>query len=139
MLIFGEGTMSRKILTFGYDACHRWAVLRLAGFTVHVCESISELRDQLMKRAHIDAVIMVEDIVSVPHEAITAAKSYFNGPLVLFEARHQIKNRELFNLCIPILSGPSAWLPNLEALIKDEARSISTSAETQLTTGTGSR
>jgi len=131
--------MSRKILTFGYDACHRWAVLRLAGFTVHVCESISELRDQLMKRSHVDAVIMVEDIVSVPHEAITAAKSYFAGPLVLFEARHQIKNRELFNLCIPILSGPPAWLPQLEALMKGNSQSNPKSAAAALTTKTVSR
>ena len=109
--------MSRKILTFGYDACHRWAVLRLAGFTVHVCESISELRDRLMKRSRVDAVIMVEDIVSVPQEAITAARSYYHGPLILFEARSQTSYRDSFDLCVPILSGPAAWLPRLEALL----------------------
>lgn len=131
--------MSRKILTFGYDACHRWAVLRLAGFTVQVCESISELRDQLMKGSHIDAVIMVEDIVSVPQEAITAAKSYFSGPLVLFEARSQVRNRELFSLCIPILSGPSTWLPKLEDLMQASAKSLSETAAPQLSAGTTSR
>jgi hypothetical protein len=120
--------MSRKILTFGYDACHRWAVLRLAGFAIQVCESISELRDELIKRPQVDAVIMVEDIVSVPPEAITAAKSYFDGPLVLFEARPQARNRELFNLCVPILSGPPAWLPKLEALIENHSKSTSDSA-----------
>ncbi|HXS77966.1 MAG TPA: hypothetical protein VN753_17445 [Terracidiphilus sp.] len=120
--------MSRKILTFGYDACHRWAVLRVAGFTIQVCESISELRDQLMKSSCTDAVIMVEDIVSIPQEAITAAKSYFNGPLVLFEARSQVKNRDLFNLCVPILSGPSVWLPQLEALIESHSKSTAESA-----------
>jgi len=103
--------MSRKILTFGYDACHRWAVLRLAGYTVHVCESIGELRDRLIKRSHVDAVIMVEDIVSVPPEAITAAKSYFNGPIVLFQARSRSAYKNSFDLCVPILSGPSVWLP----------------------------
>lgn len=108
--------MSRKILTFGYDACHRWAVLRLAGFTVHVCESITELRERLMKRAHVDAVIMVEDIVSIPPEAIAAARSYFNGPLVLFQARSGSAYKDSFDLCVPILSGPSVWLPKLEAL-----------------------
>jgi hypothetical protein len=118
MLIFGEGTMSRKILTFGYDACHRWAVLRLAGYTIHVCESIGELRDRLMKRSHVDAVIMVEDIVSVPQEAITAAKSYFHGPLVLFQARTKSAHKDAFDLCVPILSGPSVWLPKLEALLE---------------------
>jgi hypothetical protein len=116
MFTFGEGTMSRKILTFGYDACHRWAVLRLAGYTVHVCESIGELRDRLMKRSHVDAVIMVEDIVSVPPEAITAARSYFHGPLVLFQARPRSDYKNSFDLCIPILSGPSVWLPELETL-----------------------
>ncbi|MBS1805353.1 MAG: hypothetical protein JST28_18480 [Acidobacteria bacterium] len=109
--------MSRKILTFGYDACHRWAVLRLAGFTVHACESIGELRDRLMRRSQVDAVIMVEDIVSVPQEAITAAKSYFHGPLVLFQARTRSAHKEAFDLCVPILSGPSVWLPKLETLL----------------------
>jgi vacuolar-type H+-ATPase subunit F/Vma7 len=128
LVILSEGTMSRKILTFGYDACHRWAVLRLAGFTIHVCESISELRDQLMKRPDVDAVLMVEDIVSVPQEAITAARSYFSGPLVLFEAHVQAKNREQFNLRVPILSGPSAWLPQIEALIKNHQQPASEAA-----------
>lgn len=109
--------MSRKILTFGYDACHRWAVLRLAGYTVHACESIGELRDRLMKRSRVDAVIMVEDIVSVPQEAITAARSYFQGPLVLFQARTRSAHKEAFDLCVPILSGPGVWLPKLEALL----------------------
>jgi len=118
--------MSREILTFGYDACHRWAVLRLAGYTVHVCESIGELRERLMKRAHVDAVIMVEDIVNVPQEAITAAKSYFHGPLVLFQARSRSAHQGSFDLCVPILSGPSAWLPKLEALL-DSNRTTSKS------------
>lgn len=128
LLTFGEGTMSRKILTFGYDACHRWAVLRLAGYTIQVCESISELRDQLMKGPELDAVLMVEDIVSVPQEAIIAARSYFDGPLVLFEAHARAKNREQFNLRVPILSGPSAWLPQIEALIKSHQQPASESA-----------
>lgn len=117
---FFEGSMSRKILTFGYDACHRWAVLRLAGFTVQVCESIGELRDRLMKGSHVDAVIMVEDIVSVPQEAITATKSYFNGPLVLFQARTRSAYQGSFDLCVPILTGPSVWLPKLEALLDSD-------------------
>ena len=119
--------MSRKILTFGYDACHRWAVLRLAGFTVHVCESIGELRDLLIKRSQVDAVIMVEDIVSVPQEAIVAAKSYFDGPLVLFQARSKSAHKESFDLCVPILSGPSVWLPRLESLL--ESSRIDSNAE----------
>jgi len=140
MLIFSEGTMSRKILTFGYDACHRWAVLRLAGFTVHVCESIGELRDQLMKGSSVDAVAMVEDIVSLPQEAINAAKSYFNGPLVLFEARPHSKEKELFDLCVPILSGPSAWLPKIETLIQtSHSNSASESAALETTAKTTPR
>jgi len=109
--------MSRKILTFGYDACHRWAVLRLAGFTVHACESIGELRERLIRRGHVDAVVMVEDIVSIPQEAITAAKSYFEGPLVLFEARAQSRQRESFDLCVPALTSPYDWIAQIEALI----------------------
>jgi hypothetical protein len=115
--------MSRKLLTFGYDACHRWAVLRVAGFTLHACQSISELRERLMVARDVDAVVMVEDIVSVPPEALLYAKAYFDGPLVLFEARFQSNYRDSFDLCVPILTGPSEWLPQIEAVIeKDRSR-----------------
>ena len=120
--------MSRNILTYGYDACHRWAVLRLAGFTVQPCESIAQLRDRLIKRTPADAIIMVEDIVSVPNEAITAAKSYFDGPLVLFESRSFAEHRGAFDLCIPILTSPSVWLEQLEALIQTGPASVAEAA-----------
>ena len=111
-----EITMSLKILSFGYDACHRWAVLRLAGFTVSQCGSIRELRDHLMGSNAVDAVIMVEDIVSVPPEAIIVARSYFTGPLVLFEGRYPANHQDLFDLCIPILTRPEVWLPQIDEL-----------------------
>jgi len=111
-----EITMSLKLLSFGYDACHRWAVLRLAGFTVSQCDSIRELRDHLMGSHAVDAVIMVEDIVSVPPEAIIAARSYFTGPLVLFEGRYPANHQNLFDLCIPILTRPEVWLPQIDEL-----------------------
>jgi hypothetical protein len=115
--------MSRKLLTFGYDACHRWAVLRVAGFTLHACQSISELRERLMSSRDVDAVVMVEDIVSIPQEALLYAKAYFDGPLILFEARLQSNYRDSFDLSVPILTGPSEWLLQIEALIeKDRSR-----------------
>ena len=93
--------MPRKLLSFGYDACHRWAVLRLAGFTVDQCGSIRELREHLMGSHAVDAVIMVEDILSVPPEAIIAARSYFTGPLVLFEGRYPANHRTFFTCAYP--------------------------------------
>ena len=111
-----EITMSRKLLSFGYDACHRWAVLRLAGFTVNQCDSIPELRERLMGSEAVDAVIMVEDLVSVPPEAIIAAQSYFTGPLVLFEGRYPASHRDPFDLCVPILTRPEVWLPQINEL-----------------------
>ena len=108
--------MSRKLLSFGYDGCHRWAVLRLAGFTVNQCDSIPELRERLMGSETVDVVIMVEDIVSVPPEAIIAAKSYFTGPLVLFEGRYPASHRDPFDLCIPVLTRPEVWLPQINKL-----------------------
>ena len=109
--------MSRKILTFGYDACHRWTVMRFAGFTIHECESIRDLRQQLMLSMSVDAVIMVEDIVSLPPEAIVAAKSYFQGPLVLFEGRYPDANQDCFDLRIPNLTDPSDWLLRIQTII----------------------
>jgi len=110
--------MSRKLLSFGYDGCHRWGVLRLAGFTVNQCDSIPELRERLMGSEAVDAVIMVEDIVSVPPEAIIAAQSYFTGPLVLFEGRYPASRRDPFDLCIPILTRPEVWLSQINKLIE---------------------
>jgi hypothetical protein len=71
----------------------------------------------------VDAVVMVEDIVSIPPEALLYAKSYFDGPLVLFEARFLSNYRDSFDLCVPILTGPSEWLLEIETLIeKDRSR-----------------
>lgn len=112
--------MFRKILTFGYDACHRWTVLRFRGFQVQECESIRDLREQLLVSTNVDAVIMVEDVVSVPTEAILAAKSYFDGPLVLFEGRYPVRYECSFDLRIPNLSDPSDWLVRIEALINHQ-------------------
>lgn len=109
--------MSCKILTFGYDACHRWTVMRFAGFKMHECESIRDLRQQLIASTDVDAVIMVEDIVNIAPEAIIAAKSYFSGPLVLFEGRYPDGNENSFDLRIPNLTGPSDWLSQIHAAI----------------------
>lgn len=108
--------MSRKLLSFGYDACHRWAILRLAGFTIDQCGSIRELREHLMGSEALDALIMVEDIVSVPHDAIIAAQSYFTGPLVLFEGRKPSSHADTFDLRIPPMTRPEVWLPQIEKL-----------------------
>jgi hypothetical protein len=125
--------MSRKLLSFGYDACHRWAVLRLAGFTVNQCDSIRELREQLMGSEAVDAVIMVEDIVRVPPEAIIAAQSYFTGPLVLFEGRFPVTHQDPFELCIPLLTRPEVWLPQIEKLTEaSPSRLVAKPSQTEM-------
>lgn len=125
--------MSRKLLSFGYDACHRWAVLRLAGFTVNECGSIRELREYLMGSQDVDAVIMVEDVVSVPPEAIIAAQSYFTGPLVLFEGRYPSNPQDPFDLCIPLLTRPEVWLPQIEKLTEaSPSRLVGKPSQTEL-------
>lgn len=63
---------------------------------------------------------MVEDIVSIPAEAILATKSYFDGPLVLFEGRYPDGNEDSFDLCIPNLTDPSDWLPRIHAAIDSQ-------------------
>lgn len=93
--------------------------MRFAGFKLHECESIRDLRQQLMASTNVDAVIMVEDIVGIPPEAIHAARSYFQGPLVLFEGRYLDGNENCFDLRIPNLTDPSDWLPRIQAVIDD--------------------
>ena len=93
--------------------------MRFAGFRIHNCESIRDLRHQLMVSSSVDAVIMVEDIVSIPPEAIVAARSYFQGPLVLFEGRFPDAAETSFDLRIPNLTDPSEWLPRIQSAIDD--------------------
>lgn len=93
--------------------------MRFAGFRVYECESIRDLRQQLMVSTTVEAVIMVEDIVSIPPEAITAAKSYFPGPLVLFEGRYPDGYETSFDQRIPNLTSPSDWLPQIQAAIEN--------------------
>jgi hypothetical protein len=64
----------------------------------------------------VEAVIMVEDIVPVPPEAIVAARSYFTGPLVLFEGQIPPSHRDSFDLCVPVLTRPEVWLPQIDKL-----------------------
>ena len=45
------------------------------------------MRSHFMGSHSVEAVIMVEDILVLPPEAIVAARSYFTGPVVLFEGR----------------------------------------------------
>lgn len=71
-----------------------------------------------MASTDVDAVIMVEDIVSNPPEAIIAAKSYFDGPLVLFEGRYPDGNESSFDVRIPNLTDPSDWLPLIQDVIE---------------------
>ena len=111
---------SRKIVTYGYDACHRWLVLRLAGFTVIECGSIQELRNLLLSTSDFKAAMMAEDIVNLPREAVVTARSYFAGPLVLFEGgRYLGKRRADFDLCVPVLTRPEDWLPRVTQVIEN--------------------
>jgi len=91
--------------------------MRFAGYRVDECESIRDLRQKLMASAGVDAVIMVEDIVSIPPEAIIAAKSYFDGPLVLFESRYPAENEHAFDLRVPNLTEPNEWLQRIQAVV----------------------
>jgi hypothetical protein len=93
--------------------------MRFAGFTIHECESIRDLRQQLISSTDIEAVIMVEDIVSIPADALMAAKDYFHGPLILFEGRYTHGNKGFFDVTVPNLTLPSEWLPQLQAVISE--------------------
>ena len=69
-----------------------------------------------MNSRSLEAVLMVEDIVRVPLEAIDAARSYFAGPLVLFEGRVPNKYRNAFDLRVAALTRPEVWLPQIDKL-----------------------
>lgn len=115
--------MAGHILHIGTDMCHRLAVLESAGYTVTSCASIASLRDALEEGDIPDAVVMTETDSVSPREAVRWTRSHARVPLVLFretQRNHSDDGFDFergFDLVIPVLHPPAAWLAEVAALI----------------------
>ncbi len=122
--------MAGHILHIGRDTCHRLPVFASAGYTVESCASMAVLRDALYEGAS-DAVVMTEIEGVSLREAVRLARACSPVPLVLFrETQHTYGEDGLdlekdFDLVIPILHPPSAWLADIAALI-EKSRKVRT-------------
>ena len=124
--------MPGHILHIGTDTCHRLPVFESAGYTVEVCSSLAALRDVLDEGEVPTAVVVTETEGVSPREAVRLARVCPHVPLVLFRETQRAygdDGHDLeagFDLVIPILHPPAAWLAEIAALIEDSRKSCTT-------------
>lgn len=120
--------MLGHILHIGTDTCYRLPVFESAGYTVEVCASLAALRD-VLDESEIPAAVVVTETEGVsPREAVRLARACPQVPLVLFRETqrawsddgHDIEAG--FDLVIPILHPPAAWLAEIAALIENSRK-----------------
>jgi hypothetical protein len=114
--------MAGRILHFGADTCHRLPVLENAGYTVERCTSLAALREALEDGEAPDALVMTETEKDSPREAVRLARAHSPIPLILFRETQRSLGEDGFDLVVPILHPPEAWLAEIAALIATSAQ-----------------
>jgi hypothetical protein len=105
------------IIHFGLDDCHRILVLTNAGYTVHSCTSLSQLRAALLGLAEVDAVVLTESDEFIFDEASSLIESNCGAPVVLFEAQPEHSGGSDVDLSVSGLISPEIWLEQIRELI----------------------
>ena len=109
--------MAARIVHFGWDTCHRLWVLRNAGYSIDDCQSVVQLGAALRSGAHPDAVAFTESERFAPEEAVELTRSHSSAPLILFRENHSNFAESTFDLVVPVLEPPEAWLTSVAELI----------------------
>ena len=107
--------MASRLFYLGEDTCHRTVVLRSASYIVEQCSSVMELAEALDEEAP-QAVLVSEG--SVSRDLVSVAVVCVRVPLVLFRDSYRNLNEAAFDLVIPVLQPPEAWLADLGRLIE---------------------
>jgi hypothetical protein len=119
--------MAARIIHFGADNCHRLWVLKSAGYFIDDCQSVVQLRTALQSGINPDAVAFTENERFAPGEAVEVTRSHSSAPLILFRETHNDCVESVFDLVVPVLEPPEAWLTSVAALIaKSQAIRAST-------------
>lgn len=109
--------MASRIIHVGTDRCHRLPVLKSAGYTVETCISVPELRNALTAEEQLDAVVISEGVGGAHPDAVSLARSHTSAPIVLFRETQLSFAESPFDLVVPVLAPPQAWLADIAALI----------------------
>lgn len=119
--------MPSKVIHVGEDICHRLPVLESAGYRVEACTSIPEIQAALDPKEPPDAVLISEG--NGTHlKIVSVVRQFSSAPIVLFRETQREFSQAAFDLVIPVLDPPAAWLADIAALI---ARSRKLIAESQ--------
>ena len=113
----GMGAVAARVIHVGVDTCHRLPVLENAGYRIRACASISQLRAALESEVPLDAVLISEGDGAAHQDAVALARSCTAAPIVLFRETQRNYSESAFDLVIPLLDPPRAWLPEIAALI----------------------
>jgi hypothetical protein len=130
--------MAGHILHIGTDMCHRLAVFESAGYTVTGCASIASLCNALQDGQLPDAVVMTETDAVSPRETVRWTRAHAPVPLVLFRETQRnlagdgFQFDDGFDLVVPVLHPPAAWLAEIAALIARFRKARKEPAETGL-------
>jgi hypothetical protein len=113
--------MTTRVVHIGTDQCHRVLVLESAGYEVDGCNSVEELQRAFKRVESLAAVLVSESQGAVYRDLIREVRECSDAPLVLFrETLHRFTEPDeepLFDLEVPVLEPPEAWLPDLATLI----------------------
>lgn len=109
--------MAARVIHVGADTCHRLPVLENAGYQVHTCISVFELREALAASEEPEAVLISEKAEGAHPEAVLIARSCSSAPIILFRETQSTLAESSFDLVIPNLVPPQTWLAELAAVI----------------------
>lgn len=110
--------MPSKVIHVGADTCHRLPVLESAGYRVKVCVSIPEIEAALDAQEPPDAVLISEGDGTAQPKVVSLVRQRSSAPIVLFRETQREYSQAAFDLVVPVLDPPSAWLSEIAALIE---------------------
>jgi hypothetical protein len=109
--------MDARIVHFGFDDCHRIAVLKSAGYSVEECKSIAQLHAALVGVREVEAVVITETDEIEPDEAISVTRATSMAPLILFQSLKPHYDVSEFDLVVPCPTDPYKRLGDIRAVI----------------------
>lgn len=115
--------MSARIVHFGEDRFNRLGPLKEAGYSVDTCCTLEDLRVALDSEVPVDAFTLGEGEDTQLDDAIVILRSGPTVPLIFFQGSTHSRNRSDFDLVVPLLARPGAWLAEIADLI-DQDRAL---------------
>jgi len=114
-----------SVLFVGEDLCRRIPLMENGGITVHQSErSAAAVAAALNENCGFAAITFEHDTFPLPQGIVPTARRHSAAPFVLFDNPNIIcygrdHTEDDFDLIIPALTPPFAWLKTLQAVIKE--------------------